>query len=501
MKRKQIWRGIGLCLLLVGVLLAVRGQTAAYSAAGSGPGGVGATDGTDTLEVWLRSDRGVYSDTGCTTAAVAAVAVACWTDQSGNGRNGTQATAAAQPVYQTAVVNGQPAVRFGDGVVAGNDNDQLLVDFNFLWNGTSNQNYTIIGVADRTIAKLTNYFIGTNANANNRGLHFGYRTDTQFTLAQWGNDLNTNAVPNAANMQFAIATGIYNNAVGHSIRLNHNQYFGTNANLTGLTGATAQGRVGAGGNNAAHFFDGDVVEVIMYTKAINDAERILIENYLSSKYAVALSSNDKYDGDTVGNGEFDWDVAGIGQEATGNNSTAASMGMIVANGSFLQDNGDYLMFGHNTAVNGRTAADAPTTGDWATAPAPNRWTRHWYIDVTDINSNGGTVDITFDYSAAGMTDTPVGPASNYRLLGRAGTSGEFSDIATATSIAGDQVIFAGVDTTLLGSNFTLGTLDVTNSPLAVTMQQTAVATSATAWLWLVAIFALILLTAGRLRRA
>ena len=501
MKRKQIWRGIGFCLLLVGLLLAVRGQTAAYSAAGSGPGGVGATDGTDTLEVWLRSDRGVYSDTGCTTAAVAAGAVACWTDQSGNGRNGTQATAAAQPVYETTVVNNQPAVRFGGAT----DDDRLSIDFSFL----VNSNYTIFGVADRRAAKATNYFLGTGAGAaNNQNLHFGWRTDAAtagYTTAQWGNDV-TVAVPTNANRDFMIAMGWLDRAFPTAgermrLRINHNEFFGNRSTTQGFTAAN-NGRVGQGApDTAVSYFDGDIVEVIMYSRAINEAERILIENYLSSKYAVALSGNDKYDGDTAGNGEFDWDVAGIGQEATGNNSTAASVGMIVANGTFLQDNGDYLMFGHNTAVNGRTAADVPTTGDWATAPAPNRWTRHWYIDVTDINSNGGTVDITFDYSAAGMTDAPIGPASNYRLLGRAGTSGEFTNIATATSIAGDQVIFAGVDTTLLGSNFTLGTLDVTNSPLAVTMQQTAVTTSATAWLWLVAIFALVLLTAGRLRRA
>ena len=501
MNRKPIWHGLALSLLLGTILMVMQGQTAAYSAAGSGPGGVGTTDGSSELEVWLRSDRGVFSDTGCTTAAVAAGAVGCWTDQSGNGRNGTQATANAQPVYQTSVVNGQPAIRFGDGIVAGNDDDQLLVDFNFLWNGTNNQNYTIIGVADRTVAKNTNYFIGTNANANNRGLHFGYRTDTQFTLAQWGNDLNVSGIPNAATMQFAIATGIYNNAVGHSIRLNHNQFSATNANLIGFSGVTAQGRVGAGGNNAGHFFDGDVVEVIMYTKALNDAERILIENYLSSKYDVALSGNDKYDGDTPANGEFDWDVAGIGQEANGNNATAASAGIIVANGTFLQDNGDYLMFGHNTAANGYNAADVPTTGDWATAPDPSHWVRHWYMDVTDINSNGGTVDITFDFSAGRMAGSPIGPASNYRLLGRAGASGQYSDIATATSIAGDQVVFAGVDTALLGSTFTLGTLNRANSPLAVTLQETEVASAASVWLWLVAAFALLLLTSTRLRRA
>ena len=64
--------------------------------------------------------------------------------------------------------------------------------------------------------------------------------------------------------------------------------------------------------------------------------------------------------------------------------------------------------------------------------------------------------------------------SNYRLLERSGTSGAFSDITTASgasvSMSGDQVIFSGVDSTELGSYYTLGTVDKNNSPTAVTLR-------------------------------
>jgi len=112
---------------------------------------------------------------------------------------------------------------------------------------------------------------------------------------------------------------------------------------------------------------------------------------------------------------------------------------------------------------------------------PRRWDRHFYVDVTDDTttvdcSTPGTcfVDIIFDYSDGGMdgdpADLPSGDLNNYRLLKRAGATGQFSDIGTATAIVGDQVHFQGVDVFDLGSNFTLGTLDYGDSPTAVSLQ-------------------------------
>lgn len=144
---------------------------------------------------------------------------------------------------------------------------------------------------------------------------------------------------------------------------------------------------------------GDLAEVIVYADALNSARRIIVENYLSAKYNLTVS-NDRYDGDTPGNGDFDLNVAGIGLEADGDNYRAHSAGMIVVDNFFLINNGDYLLFGHNTVTNGNTTADLPVGGD-RNGVNDVRWSRHWYVDVTDIGANNGTVDIIFDFSEGG----------------------------------------------------------------------------------------------------
>ncbi len=153
----------------------------------------------------------------------------------------------------------------------------------------------------------------------------------------------------------------------------------------------------------------------------------------------------------------------------GENSTpASSSGLSITNNTFRQDTGDVIDFFHNNATDNVTT-DLGATG------VVQRWARTWECDVTDVNSNGGTVDLTFDFAAAGMNsaDPPAGAASNYKLLHRTGTSGDFSLLTTGTPVvntAGWTVTFPGVDSTLLCSQITLGTTDAGNSPTAVSLQ-------------------------------
>ena len=158
-------------------------------------------------------------------------------------------------------------------------------------------------------------------------------------------------------------------------------------------------------------------------------------------------------GDTVVVGAPDDDVS------QADHTEAHSGGLIVsASSGFLQDNGDYLMVGHNDATD--------TTGNDCPSGVSSRWQRVWYFSKTDAGSNGGTVDITFDFSEGGMDSTPSGA---YTLLKRDGTTGTFSGIATSSTIDDDQVIFSDVDSTNLGSYFTLGE----GSPTAVTLARFA----------------------------
>ena len=79
---------------------------------GNAPGGYGGAapfSPTDIagLVLWLAADLGLALSDGDP--------VVTWPDQSGNGNDVTQPVAAARPTFRTAVINGEPVVRF-DGV-------------------------------------------------------------------------------------------------------------------------------------------------------------------------------------------------------------------------------------------------------------------------------------------------------------------------------------------------------------------------------------------------
>lgn len=65
-----------------------------------------------SMKLWLKADAGVYKDAGV-TLAVNNDTVQQWSDQSGNANNFIQAaTSGPRPTYKTAIVNGQPVLRF-----------------------------------------------------------------------------------------------------------------------------------------------------------------------------------------------------------------------------------------------------------------------------------------------------------------------------------------------------------------------------------------------------
>jgi DNA-binding beta-propeller fold protein YncE len=434
------------------------------AAGGNGPGGVGYVGTTGNLQAWYRADRGVYTD-GCSTALAAdgATNVACWKDQSGkSGNNATLGTGA--PTYNTNVINGQPVLTFNGS------NSQLVLprvvqnDFTIISLFRTSQAANVCGtvqwycgrgLVDAEVGGVTNDF-GTSLFNGRAMTGTGAPDATIANALTWNN--------NAGHMFFSHRTGSQLDQFVDGANTGT-----TNGSAAALT-ASSRITIGSLQYNLG-YFQGNIPEVILFSANLPDVDRILVENYLSAKYAVPLTANDVYDGDgnTSGNGDFDQDMAGIGQSATGNRHTQAfSAGIIVVDRSFLKENGDWLTFGHRTVSNNKVATELPTGGAWD-GVGDRRWERHWYFDRSETTINGGLVDIIFDFSEGNMNggQPPAGPASNYRLLKRDNPTGPFTDIATASAIVGDQVQFLGVDVTLLGSNFTLGTLNDNTSPTAV----------------------------------
>jgi hypothetical protein len=217
-------------------------------------------------------------------------------------------------------------------------------------------------------------------------------------------------------------------------------------------------------------FGGYIAEVIVYRKALTIPERIIVHNYLMAKYGFNSSSvpavvNDVYAGDENANGNYDYEVAGLGIDATGSSLSAASSvtgGMGITQQSGFE-NGDYLMYGHQAGLNFTQTSDV----GGMTGPNNGRWNRIWFIDVTN-SSTTQTVDIAFDMSDA--SSPPVTPvtASNYVLLTRSGLSGNWTEVTTATSIVGDVINFPGISIAA-DAYYTLGSRDYIASPLPVTL--------------------------------
>jgi hypothetical protein len=216
----------------------------------------------------------------------------------------------------------------------------------------------------------------------------------------------------------------------------------------------------------SRFLDGDIAEIVMFNARQNDIQRTIMQNYLASRYNIMLASNDIYAGDMPANGNYDYGVAGIGQSSTGNNHTSfapsASNGLGVTYVSGFA-NGDFLMVGHN--FNGINDQQFNDVGGM-TGPVKARWKRVWYFDVTNTGANI-VGNVSFDMSDGNVFLTPSTP-SNYVLLYRAGQTGNWTEVTTASNISGDVINFNNI-TLANDGYYTIGTRNYVSSPLPVSI--------------------------------
>ena len=198
----------------------------------------------------------------------------------------------------------------------------------------------------------------------------------------------------------------------------------------------------------AKAFEGYVAEILVYNRALNNAERLIVGNHLSSKYNTGstaiglnetLGATDRYAGDLDTNGDYDQDVFGIGRHATGDVvTTLAGGGLTLTESGGTLGNDEWLFAGHNTPTNSLVPY-----GDF------QRWDRDFYLDKT------GSLDatLTFDFSDAGLAP-PLGSNSIFQLL--YSTDGlNFSELGVAGVLAGDQVTFLLSNTLLQNGYYTL----------------------------------------------
>lgn len=204
--------------------------------------------------------------------------VASWFDVSGLGYHALQSTSSRRPTYQVNVINGRPAVRF-DG-----SNDYLR---NSGFDPLSGRSGVTAFVLFRAASTSGNR-VGFSESARNlnqqvySGSVYTYATSgvhgraaftsTAFTL--WNSIFDGTQSGNAGRLR------LYIDGVPQGLT-----YTGTVPAL--LNGASGY-EVGRSYGSETGYWTGDIAEVIVYGRTLNEGERQTVESYLSQKYALGI---------------------------------------------------------------------------------------------------------------------------------------------------------------------------------------------------------------------
>lgn len=365
----------------------------------TGPGGVGnSTNNT----LWLKADAitGLSAGDTLTTA---------WPDASGNANNASQATHSYRPTYQNS--GDIASLRF-DGA-----DDHL--DNNLIYNAR-----TVFAIYNTSISLMQGGDLGQLWGNYGQSMHVAVDARSGSNLKGWSFDGQASGGTSA---KYALNGANYNaaSAGNNNSPWEYDQWGLVSTEFSSTKGITRQviGSLYPAFVVGDHQFGGDIAELIVYNTTLNLTQRIIVENYLASKYALTLSQNDKYSYDVT----HKYDVAGLGRTTSGDTHTAAlSAGLLqVTSGAGLDADGEFLLFGH----------DGTGSSSWSTTEAPTgmeRLGQEWRFDET---GDLGTVTLSIDTTM--LTSRSAGYDRLFLLVS---STGDMSSGATSyelLSVGGD----------------------------------------------------------------
>jgi len=228
---------------------------------------------TSGLKLWLEADAGVTLN-GST--------VSQWADQSGSGTNASQGTSASQPILVANALNGKPAVRF-DG-----SNDYMT--FNLPINGLTGMTVFLVSsnranqTAGSSQAEYAAIFWNETTSWGTVYLSpFQSQVAWRFGTTQvYNRQIYTR--PSSVGSGYTRTTMKHDGPAGtDTLYVNGVQVQSATGKLSALTGHQDTGNLGRGYNNNT-YFNGDIVEVLVYNRALSDSERQSVEQYLDGKY-------------------------------------------------------------------------------------------------------------------------------------------------------------------------------------------------------------------------
>jgi prepilin-type N-terminal cleavage/methylation domain-containing protein len=217
--------------------------------------------------------------------------ISTWYDnnkQAAVKNNATQSTSGYKPLFKTNILNGGiPVVRF-DGT------DDLMIFDGSLMAGND---YTVFVVEQRRSASAKYFIGGTGYSVTNSNFSFGYVAEKEVKIDQVtsvlsyiGSDYGTIAtysspIPriHTARLQKSVSMSYWLNG-GSSTDATTTTY---SSALVSYAGAALGRKTNTTPTDV--FYNGDLAEIIIFTKALSTEERQAVETYLSKKYAIKIS--------------------------------------------------------------------------------------------------------------------------------------------------------------------------------------------------------------------
>ncbi len=443
-----------------------------------GPGGVASV--TEQLDVWLRSTNTPGFSDGQRITNWEDISVNNAANISHNATVESRGNHNAPLLYTTTTNwNGRPVLLF-DG-----DNRELFKlpqDEALNTNSVPQDKRTLI-VAFRPGNDVTRRQVVYEEGGGVRGINIYIDQDTLYVGAY--NKVNDDpADPKIPWDYIPVRTKIEPNTPYFAIL--EFDFNGIDGFVTGSVNGTTLGsqpgagrlfrhpdRIGLGGRNndqcfadgtcvgsSGDYFSGHIAEFISGNIVYNDAQRILVHNYLSSSYNMVLPVvDDHYDYDV----DHSFEVFGIGQEnATNFHNLAQGSGIIrIDNPSDLAD-GRYMLIGHNDlGVGSWTSTNAPTD-----LPNIEAVEQVWRVD----KEGGDLGSVSFRVDTTRFATKPFGK-DKYVLI--VDSDGDFSTGSKVYELAKDVDEYYSADNInfKVGDYFTIGVAKPTIEFLEVTSQE------------------------------
>ncbi len=222
----------------------------------------------DSLRLWLRADNGVILN-GST--------VNSWLDGSSNGLNAIQNTVANQPLFMSSnpTLNQKPSIKF-DGV-----NDVLTGGLIPRYN-TNSLSVFVIGSGGN---QSTTNAVMFSSGASTTGWWFTRRASAGRIGVINNNNSLVGATTTLPTTGYDFKLFGYNKLFSTSAQIKVNGFNEiSSTNTTAIGGFTnANYQVGAG--NSTNYLNGEIAEIMAFTKTLTAQEQTNVEKYLMDKYA------------------------------------------------------------------------------------------------------------------------------------------------------------------------------------------------------------------------